>query len=270
MAALEGLYSQVIRVKARLDDAVSLLEFGPASETRASQHPGSAEISTAKQQQLTGLANQLLRYNQDLKDLFHKSKNNLSRQQQASWTRRLEKLGDETKLLVLSVDKALGYIATRREAELDRERLLGDAQARRRERFRGLDKERLVEEESKRLDDSSLVVASMIQQGSSVISNLKSQRVVLKSTVSKMKGAALSMGVSQSLISSVENRLRSDRVLTYGGIIGITLFIYFFYHWWKGYDPFWWFPYRILGHLLLVIFNVWSKPEVGEEFQETV
>eukprot|EP01056_Protomagalhaensia_sp_Gyna25_P002146 Protomagalhaensia_sp_Gyna_25__2145@NODE_2163_length_1251_cov_136_617162_g1787_i0_p1_GENE_NODE_2163_length_1251_cov_136_617162_g1787_i0NODE_2163_length_1251_cov_136_617162_g1787_i0_p1_ORF_typecomplete_len218_score28_05VSNARE_C/PF12352_8/1_1e04VSNARE_C/PF12352_8/0_0031_NODE_2163_length_1251_cov_136_617162_g1787_i05731226 len=180
MAALESLYSQVIRVKARLDDAVSVLEFGPASDTRAGQHSGSAEINTAKQQQLTGLANQLLRYNQDLKDVYLKSKNNLSPQQQTCWTRRVAKLADETRLLVLSVDKALGYIAIRREAELERERLLGDAQARRRERFRGLNEERLVEEESKCLDDSSLVVATMIQQGSSVITNLKTQRMVLK------------------------------------------------------------------------------------------
>eukprot|EP01053_Blabericola_migrator_P012813 Blabericola_migrator_1__12812@NODE_825_length_6370_cov_320_094241_g582_i0_p4_GENE_NODE_825_length_6370_cov_320_094241_g582_i0NODE_825_length_6370_cov_320_094241_g582_i0_p4_ORF_typecomplete_len270_score32_43VSNARE_C/PF12352_8/2e03VSNARE_C/PF12352_8/2_8e09Sec20/PF03908_13/3_7e08FA_desaturase/PF00487_24/0_0019Bcl2/PF00452_19/0_064IFT20/PF14931_6/1_7e02IFT20/PF14931_6/1_8_NODE_825_length_6370_cov_320_094241_g582_i050595868 len=253
MAGLDSLYSQVVKVKSRLDNAVSLLEFGTSNEARdhGDKRP---EISTAKQQQLSGLANQLLRHIEDLKQVYSASKRDLSKQQQLTWGRRLEKLEHEAKLLVVSVDKALGYMSVRQQAELDREKLLGDSQARRRDRYKSMGVENLIEEEARRLDNSSLVVQTMIQQGANALSNLKGQKTVMKSTVAKMKSAALSMGVSQSLISSVETRLRSDRLLTYGGMIGIALFLYFLYHWWKGYDPFWWFPYRIIGHVLQLLF----------------
>eukprot|EP01054_Gregarina_sp_Poly1_P003827 Gregarina_sp_Poly_1__3826@NODE_213_length_11325_cov_357_800853_g189_i0_p13_GENE_NODE_213_length_11325_cov_357_800853_g189_i0NODE_213_length_11325_cov_357_800853_g189_i0_p13_ORF_typecomplete_len107_score11_96VSNARE_C/PF12352_8/5_7e06Sec20/PF03908_13/7_6e05DUF2530/PF10745_9/0_013Soyouz_module/PF14313_6/0_025PhoR/PF11808_8/0_22_NODE_213_length_11325_cov_357_800853_g189_i091459465 len=102
----------------------------------------------------------------------------------------------------------------------------------------------------------------MIQQGGSTILNLQTQKRILKSTVSKMKGAAISLGVSTSLISAVENRFRSDRLLTYGGICALSLFLWVFYHWWKGYELLWWLPYRKIGKLLGFIGGLfWNKTE---------
>eukprot|EP01054_Gregarina_sp_Poly1_P003828 Gregarina_sp_Poly_1__3827@NODE_213_length_11325_cov_357_800853_g189_i0_p4_GENE_NODE_213_length_11325_cov_357_800853_g189_i0NODE_213_length_11325_cov_357_800853_g189_i0_p4_ORF_typecomplete_len136_score10_58_NODE_213_length_11325_cov_357_800853_g189_i095809987 len=129
---LERLYSEVTKVKFRLESAVSVLEFGTSSEARNLNIKN--DITTAKQQQLSGLANQLSRYVEEMKVLYGKLRLTLHQQQQSTWDWRLEKVENDSKLLVLSVDKALGYMSIRREAELDRERLLENSQARRRDR----------------------------------------------------------------------------------------------------------------------------------------
>eukprot|EP01055_Gregarina_sp_Pseudo9_P002510 Gregarina_sp_Pseudo_9__2509@NODE_2786_length_875_cov_5_595694_g2549_i0_p1_GENE_NODE_2786_length_875_cov_5_595694_g2549_i0NODE_2786_length_875_cov_5_595694_g2549_i0_p1_ORF_typecomplete_len276_score26_00VSNARE_C/PF12352_8/4_6e03VSNARE_C/PF12352_8/3e02VSNARE_C/PF12352_8/8_3e11Sec20/PF03908_13/1_4e03Sec20/PF03908_13/4_5e08NACHT_N/PF17100_5/1_7e03NACHT_N/PF17100_5/0_021Soyouz_module/PF14313_6/0_049DUF1031/PF06275_11/0_053DUF1031/PF06275_11/2_8e03PHM7_cyt/PF14703_6/0_19TNFR_16_TM/PF18422_1/0_22_NODE_2 len=268
LSELDRLYSQITKVKSRLESAVSLLEFGTSGDARhETSDLKKSDISTAKQQQLSGLANQLSRHNEEIKKMYKEVRPQFHHQQQSTWDRRLEKLSEDTKLLVLSVDKALGYMSVRHAAEQDRERLLDNSSTRRRDKYKNMTNERLMEDESRRLDDSSVLLASMIQQGAQTIMNLQSQKKILKSTVAKMKGAAISLGVSASLISAVENRFRSDRLLTYGGIIVVSLFLYVFYHWWKGYDMLWWFPYRIIGRLLSVIFSVFraSKPTSIDE-----
>lgn len=228
---LPQVYSRLLRVKADLDTAVADVDF-------VNPHG----VSVAKQQRLVGLSNNLHTLLDDLRLAFAEDQAALSSTQRVSWQRRIEQVQQDSKLVICTVEKAVGFISRSLEAETERASLLSSAQARRRENRKLQTSEALLAEERARLDTSSMMVDAMISQGKYTVDNLISQKTYLKSAAAKLSSSLLSLGVSSGIVSAAHARLRMDRVIAYGGMLVVSICVYVFYCWWLGYHVFWWFP----------------------------
>ncbi|KAJ8322344.1 hypothetical protein KUTeg_000815 [Tegillarca granosa] len=77
-----------------------------------------------------------------------------------------------------------------------------------------------------RLQDSHHEMDNLIGSGSSVLGNLREQRMTLKGTQRKMLDIANTLGLSNTVMRFIEKRTYQDRFILYGGMI-VTCIIMF-------------------------------------------
>ena len=75
--------------------------------------------------------------------------------------------------------------------------------------------------------NSNQVLEDIFGQGSAIISGLQGQRDRLKRAQRKMLDVLNTLGISEQLLRAAERRMKMDKWIVYGGMIIITLVMYF-------------------------------------------
>ena len=83
------------------------------------------------------------------------------------------------------------------------------------------------------LDSSRRVAEEAYQTGVGILGGMASQRERLKSTHRKLLDVLHRVGLSDSVLRVIERRQRMDKIVVYGGMLGITLCVGFVYWWFK-------------------------------------
>ncbi|XP_065180566.1 Golgi SNAP receptor complex member 2-like [Sycon ciliatum] len=85
--------------------------------------------------------------------------------------------------------------------------------------------------ENTSLQSSTQGLDDLIGQGQSILSNLRDQRSILKNAQRKVLDVMTSLGLSNTVMRLIERRSSQDKLIMFGGMLAVLLFMFFFYRW---------------------------------------
>jgi golgi SNAP receptor complex member 2 len=88
-----------------------------------------------------------------------------------------------------------------------------------------------LDEEGESLSRSTNVVSSLIENASASMSELASQREMLKGTQRRVLDMLTTLGVSSSTIRVIERRNVVDRAIVFGGMVVVTFCLFLLWRW---------------------------------------
>jgi len=144
------------------------------------------------------------------------------------WKRKVEQVAEEADSLRLSLDKYNVQQHRRQVEEQQRTELL----QRRAEGRPAMD---LGAEVAARrhVENSKRVVEEAYQTGIGVLSAMSGQRDRLKFAQRKVLDVLNGLGLSDSVLRVAERRIAVDKLIAYGGMLGITVLLIVLYWWLK-------------------------------------
>lgn len=144
------------------------------------------------------------------------------------WKHKVEQVAEEADALRIALDKCSDRQHRRHLEESQRHELM----QRRAEGRPAIDLGAEVAAR-KHVQNSKQVAEEAYQTGVSILSAMSGQRDHLKSAQRKMLDVLNSMGLSDSVLRVAERRIAMDKLIAYGGMLGITLLLILMYWWLK-------------------------------------
>jgi golgi SNAP receptor complex member 2 len=225
MADLQVLYSQAKKSILTIRAGVERLE---ALESGARGGAPSG-LLTDLQHQLT----QLQRCSQDLDACWRMQTLREAANKIDVWKRKVEQVAEEADALAVAVSR-LGAKAHRRQIdEQQRQELL------QRRADGGIGNSNIIAEmdadavAKRRVDNSRRVLEEAYETGVGVLGAMSGNRERLKATHRKVLDVLNSTGLGDSLLRLIEKRQNMDMLLTYGGMVGVLVFVAVLYWWFK-------------------------------------
>jgi len=149
------------------------------------------------------------------------------------WKRKVEQVAEEADALAVAVNR-LGAKAHRRQIdEQQRQELL------QRRADGGIGNSNIIAEmdadavAKRRVDNSRRVLEEAYETGVGVLGAMSGNRERLKATHRKVLDVLNSTGLGDSLLRLIEKRQNMDMLLTYGGMVGVLVFVAVLYWWFK-------------------------------------
>jgi Golgi SNAP receptor complex protein 2 len=149
------------------------------------------------------------------------------------WKRKVEQIAEEADALAVAVNR-LGAKAHRRQMdEQQRQELL------QRRADGGIGTSNIIAEMNadavakRRVDNSRRVLEEAYETGVGVLGAMSGNRERLKATHRKVLDVLNSTGLGDSLLRLIEKRQNMDMLLTYGGMLGVLVFVAVLYWWFK-------------------------------------
>lgn len=145
------------------------------------------------------------------------------------WKRKVEQVSEETDALRAALDKHTGRQHRKQVEEQQRQELL--------QRSHGavdyMSQRDADSQSMSYLDNSKRVVEEALQTGTAVLQNMSGQRERLKAAKTKALDVINSLGLSDSLLRVIERRQRMDKLITYGGMVVVVVFLILLWRWLK-------------------------------------
>ncbi|KAJ1606331.1 golgi transport SNARE BOS1 secretory pathway protein [Cryptosporidium canis] len=201
--ALSALYPKATKSKNEAERLLEQFELG-------------LDRSIALQQRLSAILNELCRQVTELKHILEelRSSRSIDRSQEKIWGRRIDNLVSDSGSLRDSVSKQLNQI---HKAQIDEQKRLSYSSPDKSSGVGALLREKAIWQES------HIALDHALEQAKSIVFNLKSQNKMLKSIRTRALDVASRLGLSSSLLSSIERRNLVDQVLVYGCILLTSL-----------------------------------------------
>lgn len=86
--------------------------------------------------------------------------------------------------------------------------------------------------EDVRVDSFNIQMDELLDTGSNVLTQLRTQREAFRSFDDRLRSIASNLGMSSTVMRLIERRSYTDRLILFGGMILFTLFmilVYFYY-----------------------------------------
>jgi len=150
--------------------------------------------------------------------------------QRDTWRKKINELQKEADFIKMSLDK---YVNSQRKSlkdQLERDELL----KRRTEALPSNVMDHYIEEGNS-IHRSKAMVNDIINTSRNVLSDLMDQRTLLKSAHRRALDIANLLGLSNTIMRIAERRNRVDRLIVFGGMVVVTVFLYLCYAYTKGY-----------------------------------
>lgn len=216
MSDVQTLHTQARKLILTLQSGLERLEA--AEQGR----PAPASLATDLQAQLA----QLQRVSQDMDALWRMQMLREPSSKRDVWTRKVEAIAEETDALRVGLDK-YSHRQNRRQIEEDqRQELL------QRRLGGGPTMDINADMAARRhIDNSKRVIEEAYESGMHILSSMAGQRDRLKSAHRKMLDVLNGMGLSDSTLRVIERRMALDKLIAYGGMLLITIFVIVMYWW---------------------------------------
>lgn len=225
MADLQVLHSQAKKLILTIRAGIERLE---ALES-AARGGASSGLLTDLQRQLT----QLQRSSQDLDACWRMQTLREAANKIDLWKRKVEQIAEEADALEVAVNRLGAKAHRRRIDEQQRQELL------QRRADGGIGTSNVIEEmdadaaAKRRVNNSRRVLEEAYETGVGALGAMSGNRERLKATHRKVLDVLNSTGLGDSLLRLIEKRQNMDMLLTYGGMIGVLIFVAGLYWWFK-------------------------------------
>eukprot|EP00884_Botryococcus_braunii_P011927 jgi/Botrbrau1/20735/Bobra.0058s0063.1 len=138
------------------------------------------------------------------------------------WKRQVEHVSDEVDSLKVALEKH-AHRERRKQVEEEQRRELLQHREENGHAYR-MD----VDAEAQAMghvERSKKAVEEMFEMGANVLTNMAGQRERLKGTQRKMLDLLNSVGLADSVLRMIERRMKLDKIILYGGMVGTILFV---------------------------------------------
>ncbi|KAH7647040.1 golgi transport SNARE BOS1 secretory pathway transmembrane or GPI anchor at C-terminus [Cryptosporidium bovis] len=217
LETLSSLYPKATKSKNEVERLLEKFELG-------------LDRSIALQQRLSAILNDFCRQVTEIKSLLQnlKASGGIDKSQEKIWDRRVDNLVLDSDSLRESISKQLDHIyKTKIQEEEKKKSISGNNNN---NMIGSLIKERTIWQESHTAVDHAL------EQARNIVSNLRNQNKMLKSIRRRALDMASRMGVSHTLLYTIERRNLLDQALVYACIfltsiifIGSYTFVHYVY-----------------------------------------
>lgn len=221
VSQISKLHPKVVRYKRELRNLLERFESGQ-------------DRSLSIQQRLQASTQTLDDDIHHLQVLLGQAENSLEPAARSLWERRVATLRADSDWIRNAVTAHLGDIHQIRKNECERRKRLLETSANHTDTAPGAaTMESMMAKERYSLRESADLLMSMLHQGQGIVSNLVGQNITLKGAQRKILDFQNTLGVSTSLVGTIQRRHGVDRLLVYFGmILTVTVFVtcYYFVH----------------------------------------
>lgn len=219
MGDLQSLYSQARRLILAVSAGIERLEN---AEQRGNG------VADAMAREVQNQLAQLRKISVDMDGLWrmHSLKDPPSKRD--VWKRKVEQIAEESDALQGAFDRLMMHSKRRHEEEAQRQELLQRRNGGK--PFEDIDSDMASR---RHIQNSKIAIEEAYQTGVSVLGMMDIQRERLKSAHKKALDIMNAVGLSDSVLRLAERRIAVDKLIAYGGMIGITLIIVAIIYWYR-------------------------------------